>query len=51
MPCRRTVTILLIEGCGTAFGELETLGVNRHEKVARPSGNHLASEAEALASH
>ena len=30
-------TVLLIERSGGAFGELETLGINRHEQIAGTS--------------
>jgi hypothetical protein len=51
MPCRRPRAILLIEGSGSALGELEPLSVNRHEEIAGATRNHLARQTVAEASH
>ena len=34
MSSRRPRAIILVEGSGSALGELESLRVNRHEKIA-----------------
>lgn len=51
MPCGGSRAVLLIEGFGGTPGEAEALSADSYEEIAAASGNHLASKAEALASH